>query len=218
MPPARRGLRLLTLNVNGMTGPDKAAVVVSFLASTAADVVCLQELKCADKAALEAYLHAGVGVGMPYHVHSYVSLGTSRSCGVAVLVRAGVLPALPDNPTFADAEGRICRLDVKLGEHKLSIISVYAPASGDKSAFFTDRLLPHLPPAEEGRIIIMGGDFNCIMHAMDQTNESAIHRFAGRSGLQHVMTQHDLVDAFREIRPTLRAYTHGGTGRQSFFF
>ena len=56
MPRNDGTLRLLTLNVNGLGGPDKVARLSYFLMGPAGDpdVVILQELKVKDAAALEA--------------------------------------------------------------------------------------------------------------------------------------------------------------------
>ena len=52
MPPQRGALRLLSLNVNGLSGPDKVARLCTYLVSGPAgdpDVVILQELKLASR-------------------------------------------------------------------------------------------------------------------------------------------------------------------------
>ena len=215
MPPAKRDLQVLTLNVNGLGGPARAATLALYLARVARhpDVVMLQELKCADMQAFNQALDTISAFGICHYHQRYVSLGTDNSCGVAVLLKAGVFASAPTVATSADAEGRIVRVDVDVRQQKLSFVSVYAPQD-QKTAFFASALPQHLPqPAD--RTIIMGGDFNCIMDAdLDQTNDGQ-HRTEGSNALGVTVHNFNLHDALRYKHPAARVYTHVGTNRES---
>ena len=209
MPPAVRGLRLLSLNVNGVGGPDRAARLAWFLASVAGhpDVVMLQEVKCKDLQAFNQSFNHFTAAGLCAYDHRYFSLGTDASCGVAVFLKAGVFTRAPEEAASADDHGRIVRVDVDVYHHKFSFVSVYAPQQ-QKTAFFSSVLPAHLP---QDRIIVMGGDYNCIMDAdLDQTN-AGTHRLAGSQALSNTMQQFDMHDCFRLLHPNARAFSHTAT-------
>ncbi len=213
MPPARRGLSLLTLNVNGLNRPGKPAAFAQYAARLAGqpDVICLQEVKCADVSSFAALFSRDAVMGLTYYTHKFVSLGSDDSCGVAILAKAGVFNSTPKVATCADEAGRIVRVDVDLGQHKLSLVSVYAPNRA-KTAFFSSTLPAHLPP---DRVIIMAGDFNCILDpAADQTNMGS-HRLEGSGALTCLMHNQSLSDAFRHLHPSTSQYTHVGTNGAS---
>ena len=212
MPATARGLRLLTLNVNSLGGPSRAAAHLHFIVRCCGDpdIVCLQELKLSDHTALLAALATGRGPALPYHAAAFSSLGSDAARGVAILVRDHLPQAtLPPDASYRDAEGRVVRVDLSVGSYQLSILSVYAP-NQQQGAFF-ESLLPALPA---GRLCLVGGDFNCITDSLDQSNDGG-HRLAGAAQLRSLMSAAGLVDPFRAQNPTQRAYTHVGTNRAS---
>lgn len=212
MSISAKGLRLLTLNVNGMGGLGKAAALLRYMSANCSnpDIVCLQEVKIADAERLTAILQAGRGAGVPFQGRHYYNPGTDHSCGVAVLVRHN--PAfckLPDAPSAVDSEGRVLRVDFECMQHAVSVMCIYAPNTG-RGAFF-DSLPAYIPP---DRMVLMGGDFNCICNMQDQTSHGT-HRLVGSQRLVHLMQSHSLVDAFRLKHPQAREFTHLGTSATS---
>ena len=133
MPASVGELRLLTVNVNGLSSRDKVAALITAL-RTVADhphIVCLQELKLATAADLNNAIAAGQGPGLPYKAVQFCSLGTDASRGVGILVRDGTcVTDLPEQATLQDAEGRIVRVDFSVLGHRLSVLSAYAPNTG----------------------------------------------------------------------------------------
>src|SRR5271165_3864489 len=88
----RTVVRIATFNVNGING--RLANLLAWLAQTAPDIVCLQELKAPDEKFPAAAIRAG-GYGAVWH-------GEKSWNGVAILAR-GVQPAairrgLPGDP------------------------------------------------------------------------------------------------------------------------
>lgn len=212
MTAKQRGLRLLTVNVNGLGRTLKVAALLHVLTTICCspDVVCLQEIKLPDADALAAALQRGRGAGLPYHAVQYVSAGSGHARGVAVLIKPGCsVSALPDAPAAVDSDGRLVRVDLDFCGHHLSVFSVYAPNTGQASFF--DYMAGQLP---QDRLCLIGGDFNCICHPMDQTNTGQA-RFSGAATLTAVMQSGHLIDAFRHLHPAAREFTHIDTHRQS---
>lgn len=212
MSPGGRGLRLLTLNVNGLGSAGKATALLHFLHTSCGDpdIVCLQEVKLADAELLTAALQAGRGPGLPFHSRHYYNPGSANARGVAILVRNN--PAflnLPAAASAVDGEGRIIRIDLDCMHHALSVLCVYAPCVSSERGPFFDGLLNFIPP---GRVLLLGGDLNCICDDVaDQSLTNGRHRLVGSSRLQVLMQQHTLTDAFRAKHPQAREFTHFGT-------
>lgn len=200
----------MTLNVNGLGASGRAPALFHYLAHCCAqpDVVCLQEVRLADAEALEAVLRHGQGPGLPYFGQAFFSPGTQTSRGVAILLKGS--PALARVPAAAsalDSDGRVVRVDLECQGLPLSIMCVYAPCGRmDRAAFF-DGLHALVDP---GRTLLVGGDFNCITDAIDQTSAGA-HRFVASDRLQAFMQDRCMSDAFRVKHPLAREFTHVGT-------
>ena len=210
MTPDGQAIRLLTLNVNGMGGPSKTAAILQFVVRVCGkpDIVCLQELKLHDASMLGARLASGRGSGLPYKCGHYASMGSSHARGVAVLLSHRLLAmASPEVAHVSDSQGRLVRVDLTLLGRRLSVLSVYAPNSG-QGQFFNDSLQPLLPA---DRLCLVGGDFNCIVDQQRDQSSSGSNRLAGAGTLRAVMDGAGLVDAYRHLAPAGREYTHIGT-------
>jgi exonuclease III len=208
-------LSLMTVNVNGLAvarpgGATKAQCLLRYLEDLAGapDVVMLQEVKCTDIREVRRMLQAGSGNGLPWKGKVWMNPGTAHSRGVAVLVRDGtLLSGFSGEPQWADGEGRVLRVDCRLMHHEISLMCVYAPATGaDRPAFF-QQLQQHVPA---GRVVVMGGDFNCILGPGEESRQSAVRRQGGEA-LRTVLQTHGLVDVWASRQPHDPGYTHVAT-------
>src|SRR5215207_806182 len=102
-------MKLVTFNINGIRA--RLPRLVEYLARERPDVVCLQELKCADEALPIADIEA-VGYGAVWH-------GQKGFNGVAVLARGDTpqlrrvgLPGDPDDTHSRYIEAEVCGLIV----------------------------------------------------------------------------------------------------------
>lgn len=212
MSRSHGGLKVLTVNVNGLGCPGRARVLLHFLTvvCSSPDIIILQELKLPDSAAVTAALAAGRGQGLPYHAACYDNCGSSLSRGVAVLVKLHeCISDLPDAPSAVDADGRVVRVDFSYCNTPMSVLSVYAPNRG-RAAFF-ESVRAFIPSNRE---CVIGGDFNCILEPMDQTS-TGLSRFNGSLALKTLMHDHSLVDAYRSLNPDGKEFTHTDTHRAS---
>jgi exonuclease III len=214
MSTKEAGLRLLTLNVNGLGSPAKVAALMRFLETTGGKphVVCLQEVKLADAGELESLLSSATGVAMPFRGKVYYNAGSDHARGVAILVcDTRLFSGLPDAPSATDAEGRVIRVDCTCMHHPVSILSVYAHTEQARRVPFFQSLHSYIPA---GRTALMGGDWNCIVEHLDQSSQGT-SRLTGSSSLTQLMSDMSLIDAFRDRQPSARAYTHVCTSQQS---
>lgn len=209
----RRGLKLVTVNINGCSTGPRFALLLHFLRTCAGtpDIVLLQEIKCADAQQFFSCSSMGSGPGLPYKGRHYANPGSHDARGVAVLFSStsGVLD-LPDAPTMVDSDGRVLRVDFSIAGLHFSLVNVYAP-NRDRASFFAS-LSQFLP---QGRSVLLGGDFNCILDSRRDQSNSSVSRLEGSAVLQQLMHDFHLADAWRVKHPSLLEFTHVATADRS---
>ena len=213
-------LRIVSANLNGI----RSAATKGFfdwLPQLAADVICVQELK-----AQAADMHAALLAPAGYHGFFHYAEKKGYS-GVGIYSRQQ-----PDrivegigHPAF-DAEGRFLRADFGA----LSVISVYVP-SGSSSPerqeakfAFLDEFLPLLAALrQEGRDIVLCGDWNIAHHAIDLKNWKGNQKNSGflpeeRAWLSRVFDELGWVDVYRRLYPDAgeTAYTWWSNRGQAY--
>ncbi|MBL8437188.1 MAG: exodeoxyribonuclease III [Zoogloeaceae bacterium] len=204
-------LRIITANLNGIRSAASKGFL-DWLATTPADVVCLQELKAQDSDLTEPMRHPA---GYQGYFHCAEKKGYS---GVGIYARA-----TPQRVTEGlgiadiDQEGRFLELDFG----HLSVISLYLPSGSSseerqQAKFrFMERFFPHLRRLrDEGREIIVCGDWNIAHQAIDLKNWKSNQKNSGflpeeRAWLSQVFEELGWVDVYRRLHPeaTGEAYT-----------
>jgi exodeoxyribonuclease-3 len=200
-------LRIATFNVNGVNG--RLPRLLEWLAESAPDVACLQEIKTGDAtfpaAALEAAGYGAVWHGQPKH-HGVAILARGE---VPVEVRRG----LPGDAL--DAQARYLEADVK----GLRVASIYLPNGNPqpgpkfdyKLAWF-ERLAAHAQTLlGSGHSVVLAGDFNVVPTHADIYNAwlwrfDAVLQPETRAAYQRLLAQ-GWVDATRQLHPDERVYT-----------
>jgi len=204
-------LKVVSLNMNGIRSAAGKGFY-EWLATTAADVVCLQELK-AQLPDLTAAMRAPAGYQGWFHCaekKGYSGVGIyARSTPERVVAGIG-------NAEF-DAEGRYLRVDWP----GLSVISLYLPSGSSsperqEAKFrFMEVFLPHLAALrKEGREIIVCGDWNIAHRAIDLKNWKSNQKNSGflpeeRAWLSQVFDEQGWGDVYRRLYPEAggEAYT-----------
>jgi exodeoxyribonuclease-3 len=201
-------LRIATFNVNGVNG--RLPRLLEWLAETAPDVACLQEIKTDDTRFPADKLRAA-GYGAIWH-------GQRSHHGVAVLardaapveVRRGLPPGLEESQTRY--------LEAQVGE--LTIASIYLPNGNPqpgpkfdyKLAWF-DRLIDHAQTLlADGRPVVLAGDLNVVPTDFDIYNAwawrfDAVMQPQTRAAFQRLLAQ-GWIDAHRHLHPKTRIYTY----------
>jgi len=156
-------LKLLSYNVNGIRAALKKGFA-SWLGSTQADVICIQETK-----AMETQVDTSVLDDIGYH-HFWFSAQKKGYSGVAVFSKEK-----PKNVTYGsgidhmDYEGRILRVDFD----KVSIMSLYLPSGTNLARLdykfqFMDGFNQYIKTLKkEHPNLIICGDFNICHKAID---------------------------------------------------
>lgn len=227
-----RPLRVASHNLGGLrVGEGRAAArleaAVQLWAELQLDVVCLQEthhVNAEDQAMFQYALSSASErrhqPGWTIAAHSWSSAGP-RTAGVAILVRANLLPrgsiqAIPPSPGMPAGWFAACVF--QWGGHQLRICGIYFPqASREGAAVLRQQLCQTcLAPtassaAADGSLLLWCGDFNFVEDpGLDSSAGSA-----GRIGdavpaqqLQSVAAVAAMVDSFRTVHPQRREFTH----------
>ncbi len=196
-------LRIISLNLNGIRSAWNKNVL-PWAAAQKADVVCLQELK-AQLPDLTPEMMAPDG--MRAFSHCADKKGYS---GVGIWSRREPDRVVEgfDGGEF-DAEGRYIRADFD----NLSVISLYLPSGSSsperqEAKFrFLDVFLPQMKALrDEGREIVLCGDWNIAHQAIDLKNWKSNQKNSGflpeeRAWLTRVFDELSWVDVYRRLHP-----------------
>jgi exodeoxyribonuclease-3 len=165
-------LRVASWNVNSVR--QRLPHLTDWLGETQPDVVCLQEIKCADEAFPSAEIEA---LGYNVAVH-----GQKGFNGVAILSKFPIDEAHPRLPgDDLDQHSRYLEAVISTREGAVRIASIYLPNGNPPSTekypyklAWMDRLTAHvrgLLALEEP--LVLAGDYNVIPTADDAKNPSA---------------------------------------------
>ncbi len=201
-------MKIATYNVNGVNG--RLPRLIEWLAETAPDVVCLQEIKTGD-ATFPARAIADAGYGAVWH-------GQRSHHGVAILAKDAspreIRRGLPGDPD--DREARYLEAET-MG---IVTASVYLPNGNPqpgprfdyKLAWF-DRLITHAQTLQRAATpAVLAGDFNVVPTDADIYNawlwaHDAVMQPASRAAYGRLLEQ-GWVDATRALHPRDRIYTY----------
>jgi exodeoxyribonuclease-3 len=202
-------VRIITLNVNGIRSAGRRGLF-TWLATQAADVVCLQETRAHERQ-LE-----GHDCDLPGYLRHFYAAERPGYAGVAVLSRREpdrVLRGLRVDEF--DREGRYLELQFD----KLSVVSLYLPSGSagperQASKFrFLEAFTPHLQRLRRSRReYILCGDWNIAHKQIDLRNWRSNQKNSGflpeeRAWMDRVLGEERFIDAFRALVPDPDHYT-----------
>ena len=200
-------MKLLSYNVNGIRAALKKGFA-SWLESTQADVICIQETK-----AMETQVDTSVLEDIGYH-HFWFSAQKKGYSGVAVFSKEK-----PKNVAYGsginhmDYEGRILRVDFD----KVSIMSLYLPSGTNLSRLdykfqFMDEFSQYIKTLKkEHPNLIICGDFNICHKAIDIHDPVRNKNVSGflpeeREWLDNFMKS-SFIDSFRYLNSEPHQYS-----------
>lgn len=225
--PAQAGtITVLSCNVNGLRSRRQRTAFFERVRKETADVVVVQETHCASDQEAAQWVQQGAGPGAAWDGQTFWQHGNSRQRGVAILLRAGLVPegsavAVEFRDQGIDS-GRLLRVgwEGAHGQH-FSVLAVYAPhQAADRPVFFSGAFSDAvMVPGLAGASLIAAGDFNCVVHVRDvrpapgrMANMSS--RMIGGQDLQLVCAAAGLIDAWRLLHPQQQDFTHSSAGPQ----
>ena len=97
-----------------------------------------------------------------------------------------------------DQTGRIISIDLSFNETSFSLCNIYAPNDQRQQQEFIHDLNTYLMSNTDIDNLIIGGDWNVSLQAIDKKGGNPWKPTASRDQLVSMMKEFDLVDAFRE--------------------
>ena len=190
-------LKLCSININGLRQGFKQKIVFTRLNSFGFDIVFLQEthVHCMGEASKFSKLWEG---------KYFWSFGTTRSCGVAILLNKQLcFKVISEN---WDTDGRLLCLDINMADCKFRLINVYMPNNDVTRKDFINDLEGYLITPRE---IILGGDFNFVEDiSLDKMGGNLDRGNSGAVNMGLLKSDFYLVDAFRRKFPKRKEYSH----------
>ena len=208
MQTALRAMKIATFNINNIN--KRLANLLAWLRTAKPDIVCLQELKAADREFPQAAIEkAGYGA---------VWRGQKSWNGVAILAR-GSEPIVTRTDLPGDAEDAQARY-IEAAVNGVLIASLYAPNGnpqpGPKFAYklaWTDRLLAHAADLfAAGVPVVLAGDYNVVPSDRDiyptkSYDKDALLQPETRARFAQLLEQ-GWRDAVRSLHPDAPIYTY----------
>lgn len=200
-------MKLATFNVNGITR--RLPNLLAWLAATQPDIVCLQELKAADRQFPRAAV-ADAGYGAVWK-------GQTSWNGVAILAR-GLDPILTNDELPGDPADREARY-IEAAVNGVLVASLYAPNGnpqpGAKFTYklaWTDRFIAHAESLIETELpVVLAGDYNIVPEPRDiypsrSYDDNALIQPESRARYATLLAQ-GWTDALRHKHPDETLYT-----------
>jgi exodeoxyribonuclease-3 len=205
-------MKIATWNINGVKA--RLDTAVTYLKDAQLDVVCLQEIKCADEAFPGAAFEE---IGYNVAVH-----GQKGFHGVAILSKTpleDVTRGLPGAPDGGDAQSRYIEATLSTSDGALRVASLYLPNGNpigtekfDYKLAWMERLRRHAGQrlAEE-MPLVLAGDFNVIPEPIDAKRPAAwvndaLFQPESRAALRRLIYD-GFTDAVRVCHPEPGVYT-----------
>lgn len=200
-------LRVVSINVNGLRSAAKKGFF-DWLATSDADVVCIQESRISHEQWTDEFRPAG------WHTHLFAAQKAGYA-GTAIYSR---LPfkSIQDGLGFelADTQGRFIKaeFDIQGIDYPVFIASLYLPSgsSGDEAQARKDLFLDEYKQIlkrwrDDNQSIIICGDYNIVHKKIDIKNWSGNQKASGclpheRAWLDYIYDELGYVDTFRHVR------------------
>jgi exodeoxyribonuclease-3 len=198
-------MNILSWNINGIRAVVRKGFV-DFLKKQKPDILCLQEIKIAEKTRLET----------EFDFADYQEFWNSAErpgySGTAILVRDGLKVSMLPKLSW-DNEGRIIALDIG----KYYLVNIYFPNANnelgrlDFKMDFNDKLLKYLKKLETKKPVIVTGDYNVAHNEIDLARPKANVGNAGftdeERGWMNKFLDAGFKDTFRELHPQKVQYS-----------
>ena len=201
-------MRIITANLNGIRSAFNKGFF-SWLQTTHADVICLQEVK-AQAADMTAEMLAPAGYYGYFHYaekKGYSGVGIYSKVKPDAVIEG--LSHFDKGMTDIDSEGRY--IECQFGN--LTVVSLYLPSgsSGEERQTFKfsvlKRIMPHLEALKaSGRDVVVCGDVNIAHQEIDLKNYKGNKKNSGflpeeRAWLSDLVDRVGWVDVYRSLHP-----------------
>lgn len=190
-------LRIISWNINSLNVPEKSIMTLREIHKLGADVCFIQETHFTASQIPRFHDHR-----YPVAYHSCVA--DSKTKGVSILIKQGVLRTLRDR--WTDDAGRLLFIKGQIGSQTCTLATLYS--SNSAQVQFLEQALQCLQDFTEG-ILILGGDFNLTLDpTLDSTRGVPSIPFAALRRIKRNLHAYQLIDTCRALSPAGKDFTH----------
>lgn len=194
-------LTIATLNIRGITRPEKQNEVIEMVKQKGVDILLLQETYVRMWPQIRKF-------DRTYKTMSFWSFGSKGSAGTAIIIMPKCKTRVVKHER--DSEGRILSVDLDIG---IRIICIYAPNKAKDQVPFFEELDTRMIGAAR---VILAGDFNCVIDIRnDRTGKQLKKITTGGKALERLTGDINLVDAWRIKNVGASGMTWTGRGLQT---
>lgn len=191
----------VTYNVKGLGSPIKRKKVLNQLKKLNCAIAMLQETHLSDKEHMKLRRE-----WVDRNIAPHIKAGER----VVILFNKSVY--FCHEKTFSDKEGRFLMVIGYVGGIKMTFVNVYAP-NEDCPIFFKN--IASLIADKAKGIILIGGDFNCVLRAsIDRLPADFGPRTRKSLILRALMDELGLIDVWRRLHPKEKDFTFFSTCTQ----
>jgi len=211
-------LSLVSVNVGGLRSAAKLQQVLQWARTSEYHVIMLQEVGlAAHHPLLDLKGAPGEGGSAVWAGSAYWSPGSAHSRGCLTLVKPHHAISHLDGAgaPAAAQDGRLLRVDCRVGGRPASLVNVYAPTEPAERAAFVDAVRAVLPA---DRLLVLGGDLNCVLQPTDVVGgveAQRSSRLRGADAWRAMAEDAGLVDIWRLRHPGRRDFTHWSASARS---
>lgn len=204
---------IVSANVQGLRADRKRLTLFSKLAHSAPSIFLLSETGHPDALTCTQWATECTNIGL-----SSIFLPNNNT---AILWRESASLSLLPSPSLTSSlscprYGRATDATFVMGNEEVTVVSVYIPVEAPQRKLYLIELSQALGQVEEGRALIVGGDWNVVEDPLlDSTNPTGANE--GKKELLHLLSSNSLVDSFRLRNPRKRLTTNSsssGTSRR----
>ena len=190
-------LTIISINVNGLTGPSKRAGFLHWLHSLPSipDIICLQEAHCMSSEECSSWFSSS---GLSF----VVSPGSINSCGCIVLYR----PVLSLVSSSSDSNGRFLLCNFSFHDVPFRVACVYAPNYVPERDNFLSDVASRVDPSVPTVIV---GDFNTVFDRAIDRMGSVVGDVSRESSvaLGRLFSDVCCIDIWRYLHPSSSGFT-----------
>lgn len=189
---------ILSLNVRGLRNQIKRRSIFRYLKDQNCQLYLLQETFSESKDELIWKSEWGGDI--------FFSHGSTHSKGVCILINPS--NKLSVETTSKDLDGRIVSINLTFNSVKISICSIYAPNDSQQQQKFLLTLNRYLVSHTDVSNLIIGGDWNVTLQAIDKKGGIPWRQTVYRDKLVSMMEDIGLIDIFRKLNPTEKSFSY----------
>ena len=187
----------VSLNVRGLNDIQKRRTIFQWLQYNKYSIICIQETFLIDSKVKE---FNNDWDGKSFHTTS----NSSHSRGVSILFNKDFDFELIN--IVKSNDGRALLLNISYNSQTYTVVNLYAPNNeAGRKSFFNNMKKWILEHSMNTSSIIVCGDLNCSLTALDRLHESVDR---SRICLSNMISNLDLKDVFRQLNKNIPGYTY----------